>query len=469
MANFGLICETLSKIGATPSTNEKLVLFEALLRAEPAVEEIVRYTYNPLANYYVTPDMPVARTEQPMSDEQMTSIWANVKLALDAMTKRELSGNDAKRAMQMVLESMPSAPQAFLFFSIFNRDLRIGMAVKTFARYFKGLVADARPYLCKKHDMIKDPKLAGLRFPLLAESKWDGCRSVVIVDENGVPEALSRELKPFYNWEHIGEAIKKAGLRSVVLDGEFGVPADFTLTNAILRTQKKHPRAKDIVYFLFDAMPLKHWQSGGKDQPLLIEARKEMVKALVMQVNSPLVQETPSILVRNVEEFRAAFDAYVEAGLEGVVLKRPGSPYRFDGRRDENWEKAKPVQEDSLVCTGASAGDTDGQYANTCGKLLFKGYAEYDGQVYYTEGRAGSGLTPKDRDKYWQMHLAGTLAGMIIECQWQEPCQILDQNGREVISYNSKGERIWSLRFPIFKRERPDQTAEALLDRSSTR
>ena len=100
---FGAIFTAFEAIENTSSTNEKLAIFERLLAVEPGVEEIVRYTYNPFANYYVSPVMPklsAGDRQSEYSDEQMVAIWTNVKLTLEAMAKRELSGNNAKQAMQ---------------------------------------------------------------------------------------------------------------------------------------------------------------------------------------------------------------------------------------------------------------------------------------------------------------------------------------------------------------------------------
>ena len=301
---------------------------------------------------------------------------------------------------------------------------------------------------------------------------------MVIVDDMGIPTVLSRELKPLYNTELIVEAVKKAGLRSVVLDGEFGIPEDFTLTNAVTRTQKIHPARKNMKYFMFDAMPLNEWLAANG--VTRIEERKVLVASLVAQINDPLVLGTVSILCNNADELRAAFATFVEQGFEGVVMKRVGSFYKFTGKKTgTDWLKWKPIEEADVVVTGAERGDVDGWAYNTCGKLIFKGYVEFDGSLYYVEGNVGSGLTQKQRDEYWQeckafansagLVLVNTsqfrLTERVIEIEYQEPCAVLDQSGREVIEYNAAGERIWSLRFPIFKRARPDKSTTQVITR----
>jgi len=467
MGDFGIIFKTLDSIAATSSTNGKIALLEGLIKktvGDSTFGEMVRYTYDPKTNYYMAPEMPTTSADVEMSDEQLTAIWGSVKNALDAMSQRTLSGNDAKRTMQMVLEALPPTPRKY-FFAIFNRDLRIGIASRTLARYFPGLMADSRVYLCKKFDAKADPKFNTITFPQYVETKFDGVRAVMIVDETGEPTAYSREMKPFWNWELIGAAIKASGLKSVVLDGEFGIPEDFTLTNAVTRTQKIHPMRDKMKYFIFDAMPLNHWNSAGKDEAWPIERRKALANECIAEINNPLVLGTNSVLVHNREEFKAIFELFVEQGFEGVVFKKPGSVYRFDGKRDSNWMKWKPIEEADVVVTGAERGDQDGWAYNTCGKLLFKGYVEKDGELYYVEGKVGSGLKPSDRDKYWSQNNLGTLADTVIEIEYQEPCEVLDASKREVITYNAKGERIWSLRFPVFKRERPDKSAEQVMTR----
>ena len=455
------IFETFDAIEATSGTNEKLALFEGLLKLEPVVtEEFIRFTYNPLVNYFVTPDMPT-NVAADMTDEQLQQVWDSTKTALGAMSRRELSGNDAKRAMQMILEALPPVARKY-FYRIFARDLKIGMASKIFARYIKGLINESKPFLCEKFDARADRHFTTIKFPVYVEPKYDGVRAVFIVDELGGVTVVSRDLKPFYNCEPIMDAIKRAGLSSVVLDGELHT-GDFTETNALTRTQKPHPARTKLKYYMFDAMPLVEWQGGAKGATLKIEARKAYASAILDKVGHP-IQPVPSTLVTNKAEFTAMFDKYVEMGFEGVVFKAPGGVYRF--KRHKDWLKWKPVEEADVVVSGAELGDPDGWAANMLGKFHYKGYVQFDGQTYYVEGKVGSGLKPSERPVFWNQHQMGALVGTVLQIEYQEPCAEMEQGGREVIRYNSKNERIWSLRFPVYVRIRPDKTAEQVLGRT---
>lgn len=429
------------EIHAASGTNIKTDLIAGLvgeMGGNPILEEMIRLTYDPFTNFYTTPT-PEAPAEGDLTDDELVAIWVEARTMLNSMSTRRLAGNQAKEQMQGILKKLPATPQKY-FYGIFNRDLPIALVGRTiWAQFFKGLKADAKPQLCEKYEGKP------IKFPVRVDPKYDGARCVIVVNADGGCVGLSRNLKPFYNWEHIAEAITNAGLRNVVLDGEFlstlgDVPEEtFHITMSILTTQKKrHENSDTLQFHVFDAMPIDEWVSGkGKT---LIEDRYELVKECVAKVNLPLIL-VPCSIVSNMTELLDLYNKFVALGYEGIIIKTLKSVYQF--KKNKIWLKMKPEIEGDFEIIGAEKGAEDGWAANTLGGLTVKGVV--DGKQIITN--CGSGFKPSQRDEYWAMHQAGELIGKIVEMNFQGVDAELGNDSQEV----------FALRFPVFKRMRLDK------------
>jgi bifunctional non-homologous end joining protein LigD len=131
-----------------------------------------------------------------------------------------------------------------------------------------------------------------------------------------------------------------------------------------------------LVFYVFDLLEV-------DGEPIIeapFEERKDRLRALLDARNTT---------VRVSDDFAdgaALFQAAQERGLEGVVAKRSGSPYR-PGRRTREWLKVKATNSDEFVVVGYTRGA--GRREGTFGSLVL-GLVE-DGELRYV-GNVGTGF-----------------------------------------------------------------------------
>lgn len=176
----------------------------------------------------------------------------------------------------------------------------------------------------------------------LYEIKYDGYRimtrvqggEVTLFSRNGhdwtarmVPQAKALEkLKLGDSWLD-GEA--------VVLD-EQGMPDFQALQNAF-----DDARSGDILYFLFDAP----WLDGVDQRELPVEQRREALQKKLPKRKGPLrFSEAFEV------DHQSVLGSACALGLEGVIGKRAGSPYRSS--RSADWIKLKCRQRQEFVVVG---------------------------------------------------------------------------------------------------------------------
>jgi bifunctional non-homologous end joining protein LigD len=169
----------------------------------------------------------------------------------------------------------------------------------------------------------------------------------------------------------------------------------------------------------------------------------------------------PTDRVRLVEPLAAdgftAYDACLEAGLEGVVGKRLDSIYE-SGRRSKDWLKVKPTLAAEFVICGYTQGT--GSRATTFGSLIL-GYYDKKGELVYAGG-CGTGFNDKTlRELLKQFQKYETNKSPFKEkvpgaarIQWLRPKLVTEVKFAEW----TKDAKV---RAPVFMRLRDDKRPEA--------
>ncbi len=179
----------------------------------------------------------------------------------------------------------------------------------------------------------------------LHEVKFDGYRVQARIERSAV-KLLTRS---GLDWTtkfgaDIVAALQALPCRSAIIDGELVALAENGISSfSALQAALSAGETQHLVYFVFDLLYL-----DGKDlrrEPLL--ARRAALEDLVRRA-----QATP--ILRFSEHFEEQGSVILEhscrMGLEGVVSKRAGAPYR-SGRGDD-WIKSKCSQRQEFVIVG---------------------------------------------------------------------------------------------------------------------
>ena len=372
--------------------------------------------------------------------------WAAFKELANLLYTRQLTGHDARDAIELALSASTGAQWNDWYRRILIKDLRCGVSEKTVNKVLKGTQIKPVPvFECMlAHDGANhEKKIAGVR---LLEPKLDGVRCVTVVNyENRTVVQYTRNGKVLENFSHITDAladnIDDFG-RSYVLDGEVISSSFQELMKQVHR--KDNVKASDAVLMLFDIIPLSEFQKG---KSVMGQRRRSKLLATL----KPIFDKTGSVGV--IPQTEVDLESYVgelqfkqfnrdalDNGYEGILIKDPAAPYEC--KRSVSWLKQKPFIEVSLTVTGFEEGT--GKNEGRLGALICEGVD--DGKSICVN--VGSGLTDDQRIEFWDDKEA--MVGQVVEIR------------ADAATRNQDSEDVYSLRFPRFLRFRGFAAGEKL-------
>lgn len=218
------------------------------------------------------------------------------------------------------------------------------------------------------------------------EMKWDGVRALAYVEDGRVRlySRTGRDVTAVY--PELAELGRAAGERPCVLDGEIvafderGRPRFGALQPRIHQRDPAKVRRLmalvPVMYLLFDVLHV--------GEPVIGLPYAERRRLLAGLVRPGPRWDVPPHLDGPAGD---VLDQSRRLGLEGVVAKRVGSPYR-PGRRSPEWRKVKNFRSQEVVIGGWKPGQ--GRRADTIGSLLVGVYEI--GLLRYA-GHVGTGFT----------------------------------------------------------------------------
>ena len=377
--------------------------------------------------------------------------WNNFVDLTNQLQKRTLSGHAARDAVMAAAESCNTHLWNNWYRRILLRDLKcnttdtiINQELKSIARTNKTALNYLVPvFSCQLAKSAEDhpKKMTGWK---LVDIKMDGCRLLTVLDKDaGTVTQYTRNGLINNRFTNITTGLIKMLphlKQSMVLDGE--VMSDNFQQLMKQMNRKRDVDTSDSYLNLFDILPLSDFQKGICAIPL--ETRHELLVGL-----TSLFQETcgssvvvvPKLRVNlDTDEGRSAFNEFnkeaLAAGLEGIMVKDPYSPYEC--KKNANWLKIKPSITVDLTIVGFEPGEPESRFSHTLGNLVCEG----TDNGKFIRVSVGGGFSEKQRDEFWNNQ--SQLMGMIVEIE------------ADVISQSQGSTDIWSLRFPRFKRFRGD-------------
>ena len=356
--------------------------------------------------------------------------WEAFKELCHLLSTRQLTGDDAKNAIELALSASTGAQWNDWYRRILIKDLRCGVSEKTVNKVKKGAVPVFECMLA--HDGANhEKKINGVR---LIEPKLDGVRCITVVDyEARTVVQYTRNGKVLENFSHITDSllanIDDIG-RSYVLDGEVVSSSFQSLMKQVHR--KDDVKAGDARLMLFDILPLSEFKKG---KSVMGQRRRSALLRSFKPTfdkcgNIDVIEQTEVDLDTYIGElqFKEINKTAIEAGFEGIMIKMPDAPYEC--KRSTSWLKQKPFIEVSLTVVETEEGT--GRNEGKMGALVCEGTE--DGKLIKVN--VGSGFTDLDRDEFWSCKVDG----QVVEVR------------ADAITQNQDG--TYSLRFPRFLRFR---------------
>ena len=418
---------------------------EAILAREAKAENNQFFAgVNMALNNYITYGVKKVPTHSG-PDGQGLPWEAFVELA-HLLETRQLTGNDAKDAIELALSASTGDQWNYWYRRILIKDLRCGVREKTVNKVLKGTNIQPIPvFECMlAHDGANhEKKITGVK---LLEPKLDGVRCITVVNvESRTVVQYTRNGKVLENFSHISDSllehIDDLG-RSYVLDGEVVSKSFQDLMKQVHR--KDDVKASDARLMLFDIIPLSEFVAG--QSTLGQRRRTNLLKSF-----KPIFDKCGSIDV--IEQTEVDLDSYVgelqfkqinkdaiEAGFEGIMIKDPNGKYEC--KRSVSWLKMKPFIEVSLTVIGFEEGT--GKNEGRLGALICEGVD--DGKSILVN--VGSGFSDDMRSEYWADK--ETMVGQIVEVR------------ADAATRSQDSEDVYSLRFPRFLRFRGFKTGEKI-------
>lgn len=356
--------------------------------------------------------------------------WEAFKELCELLATRQLTGDDARSAIELALSASTEAQWNDWYRRILIKDLRCGVSEKTVNKIVKGAVPVFECMLA--HDGANhEKKIKGVK---LLEPKLDGVRCITVVDYAArTVVQYTRNGKVLENFSHITDSllthIDDLG-RSYVLDGEVVSDSFQALMKQVHR--KDDVQSGDARLMLFDMIPLVEFKEGKST--LGQRRRSNLLRSFKHTFDKcGNIDVIPQIEV-NLDEMvgEAQFRAYnkdaIEKGFEGIMIKDPNAVYEC--KRSASWLKMKPFIEVSLTVLETEEGT--GKNVGKMGALVCEGTE--DGKLIKVN--VGSGFTDEDRDEFWSCKVDG----QVVEVR------------ADAITQNQDGS--YSLRFPRFLRFR---------------
>lgn len=372
--------------------------------------------------------------------------WEAFKELAHLLYTRQLTGHDAKNAIELALTVSTTAQWNDWYRRILIKDLRCGLSEKTVNKVLKGRFDKIQPvpvFECMlAHDGANhEKKITGKK---LLETKLDGVRVLTVINaQNRTVTQFSRNGKILENFTHITRAIEEnidLFDRSVVLDGEMVSSSFQALMKQVHR--KSDVQTQDARLMLFDIIPLVEFKAGvstlgQKRRSNLLKSMKSVFEKVG---NIDVIDQVEVDLDTYVGElqFKQFNKDAIENGFEGIMIKDLDAKYEC--KRSHSWLKQKPFIEVSLEVTNVEEGT--GRNAGRLGALVCSG-SDNEQQITVN---VGSGFSDSDRTEFWNYR--DTLPGQIVEIR------------ADAITMNQDG--TYSLRFPRFLRFRGFMVGEKI-------
>ena len=293
----------------------------------------------------------------------------------------------------------------------YNRTSDLGLIARTFwsggERAVNALkVTVGRPIRSQLAERLPNPEAVIKRLGTVdVQPKYDGIR--VQIHKSGKDVRIfSRNLEDYtVMFAELATAARGLKDKSLILDGEaiaYSSESEeyvpFQLTASRRRKHGIEEAAKELPLsaFIFDIL----YRDGKDLTELPYDKRLEIVDAVID--GSAVLLPAPIIKTDSVEVLTKTLLDYISQGLEGVVVKRPDSPYQA-GARNFNWVKLKR--------------HTSGQLNDTVDLVLLGYYFGRGKRAEFGVGALLAGVYDQQKDRFVTITKLGT---GLSDVQWRE-------------------------------------------------
>lgn len=214
------------------------------------------------------------------------------------------------------------------------------------------------------------------------EVKYDGYRALAAISGGRTALQSRNALDLSQQFPRVVKGLREIVTAEAVLDGEIVALDD----EGNGRFQLLQRGEGELRYVVFDLL----WLDGEDLRGRPLEERRDLLESLLANVDPPvqISERVPGTLEAALVEVR-------RRGLEGVIAKRRGSPYR-SGVRHPDWSKVKVLLAQELAIVGFTP-ITTGAPAIGALRLAYR-----QGREWRYAGKVGTGFTDRMRRELWE-------------------------------------------------------------------
>lgn len=416
-----IILSVLNEIEATKSRIEKEEILQRNI-TDPLMVKVIKAACDPFITYGLTPPKAIGCGRQSLSETSL--VWA----MLEALAKRDLTGNDARQVVQDWLVDILDEPSSQILWRILSKDLRCGVTAGTINRVLPGTIPVFDVMLAHKY---ADKRITS--FPAVVEPKLDGLRMIGLIkgtsggffSRTGKPfPALSHLVEPVAEMLHnarlaiinredgLDEKIREAYWKMLggdagaclAVDGE-AISGNFNKTVGDVR--RKSEEASDTVAHLFETLPYGIFTSDKTSIALKYTVRRKFAQFVTSHAapGAP-IKLVERYFVNSHEEIADYYNKFRARGLEGAIVKPTDGIY--EKKRSYGWLKVKAEETEDLRVTG-----------------IFEGTGKYEGKLggYIVDRagvsvRVGGGISDAEREAWFND--PGLIVGHLTEIEYHE-------------------------------------------------
>ena len=339
---------------------------QVLLNRQDVMDYLLA-AYDPFTKYYLT------NSHTGTGENQFNDFTWHI---LEKLSIREISGNHAQSIVDIHTNEL-TEKSGRLFHMILNKDLRMGLGVKSINKVFPGLIPTHDVMLAKLFDIKR------VKYPCFGSPKIDGVRARF---KNGV--FYSRNGHPYEGLDHLAEELSSI---KEDIDGELIVPGlTFQKSSGLIRSDNLTPNAE---FQIFEVPSYK----GPFIERLMMMDDIHLIGDHVLKV--------PHLVLHSEDEVFEYYRIARSTGFEGAVIKP--TDYEYKGTRSYNWMKMKPKDNKDVIVHDVYEGK--GKYKGQLGGVT----VDFNGS-----NDVGGGFSDKQRKDYWEN--PELIVGKCIEVSFME-------------------------------------------------
>jgi len=388
------------------------------------VMRVLRYTYDPFKQYYVT-----SKNCKKRSDLVSTDTYYNLFDLLDDLNDRVISGHNAIARVNAFVRTYPQFED--IVWSIIDRNLKTRSTTQMINKIVPGLIPTFSVALAEAYNE-KTAKKVDWEDTWYASRKLDGVRCIGVVDRNGDAKFYSRAGNEFETLGRLSAEIKQnPSLWNKVLDGEVclvDAEGNEDFQGIIKQIKRKNHTIRTPKYFIFDTLTHDEFQNETSERTFWM--RDADTLEMFSDIDSDIITHLAQIQIYDDEGFETMNEIAKNNRWEGLMLRKNDT---YKGKRSQDILKVKSFSDQEYIVTGVE---------NKVHRVIVNGQ-EVEEEVMshvFIEHRGckvkvGSGFSLEERRHYYAH--PELIVGKTITVQYFEETQ------------NQHGE--FSLRFPVVK------------------